>query len=261
MLRNAISVNNDSSPVLAAATDVRAIAIGPPSCFTLTVPRKSPPRTSSTERPICQVANQPAEIDSPTDMDERTARLPMLSGPSAPAPILPTRLTVPVVGSFTSMTSGSTTMVSRCTPRASSKRAARPVSALTFATSSLHDFTGTPSTEITLSPRCRPAFSAGLPATSVSMTVGASRLPYTANIPVATKIVSTAFMVTPASRITTRAYVGFDSNQRFAGTGFGPCGIIASGSQSRSSSAPSFTTSLPPSSIAAVSSLRDAMRT
>ena len=89
---------------------------------------------------------------------------------------------------------------------------------------------------------------AGIPGTVESITAGKYVRPFTAKIPVATVIVSSAFIVTPASKMKTRAHAGFDSNQRLVGTGFGPCGTIASGSQSFPCSAPSFTSSFPPSS-------------
>src|SRR6185295_20279857 len=71
-----------------------------------------------------------------------------------------------------------------------------------------------------------------------------------------------AFMKTPASMMNGRAGSGFDSNHRDSGIGFGPNGIIASGSN------PSFALpgwvaefSLPPSRNAVASSSRDAIRT
>src|ERR1700687_6339327 len=73
---------------------------------------------------------------------------------------------------------------------------------------------------------------------------------------------STAFMVTPASMMKSRAGSGLDSNQRDSGIGLGPNGIMASGSN------PSFGLpgvvaefSLPPSRNAVASSSLDAIRT
>ena len=59
-----------------------------------------------------------------------------------------------------------------------------------------------------------------------------------------------AFMVTPATRMNSRATRGFDSNQRCSGMGFGPNGFIALGSQSRSPSLPATVggTAFPPTS-------------
>src|SRR5205085_9878818 len=69
-------------------------------------------------------------------------------------------------------------------------------------------------------------------------------------------------MVTPANMMKSRAMSGFDSNQRDAGIGLGPNGIIAFGSY------PSFgfpgrvaDASLPPSRNAVASSSREAIRT
>src|SRR6266571_1134576 len=105
-----------------------------------------------------------------------------------------------------------------------------PADALIFVTRLSQEVSGTPLIATRLSPARNPAIAAGRETRTESVLVDTYGKPYTSNIPIVTTSASTMFIVTPASKITSLAHNGFDSSQRSGGIGFGPNGIITSGS-------------------------------
>ena len=79
-----------------------------------------------------------------------------------------------------------------------------------------------------LSPASRPADAAGDPGETDPITAAGLAMPPVMTSDITTPIARMKFIVTPAMSTNTLARNGFDSNQRFSGTGFGPKGTSAS---------------------------------
>ena len=148
---------------------------------------------------------------------------------------MPTRPTVCLSCVISSVTCCARVETEKCVdfpPRTTVKSTVLLGSAVTRSSTSSQVWIGAPFTAMMLSPRASPAAAAGCPGSTESITAGTYGRPYAATFAVFTTIASTAFIVTPASSIIRRAASGFDSNQRFSGTGSGPNGASAFGSQS-----------------------------
>ena len=222
MLRNASRASSDCSPpVLAASTLLCAIAIGPPSCRTLTRPSTSPLSTLSTAPPIASVPFHPSTVACAKPIGSRWIAC------LGAAPILPTVFASPVASSVPGVGSGVTARLIRAVPRATSIMIGCPGDADTLSTNSAQSRTGAPETAMMLSPARKPAAAAGLPG-RISLSTGETYgRPYTANNAIETTMVSAKFMATPESMMNTRAGRRLLSNQRSAGTAPGPNGASA----------------------------------
>jgi len=169
--RNAIRKSSGSIPPRAACTDVRAIAIGPPSCRTDTVPVTRPRTTLSTEPPMSHVEFQPSTTASPKWTGFRR------TGSRGPAPIRPTVIGSPVAGSCAGVGSGVIASDTRLPCRLTSSVIGLPGDAVTLSSTSTHEATGAPEIATILSPDIKPAAAAGLPATISFTTAGTNGRP------------------------------------------------------------------------------------